>query len=133
MSKEQVKIIFFDGVCVLCNGFADFILKYDRNKTLKLASLQGTKAQILLPTEDLKELNSILYYVDGQLYRSTDAVLKILAELGGGWKLLSYFKIIPRFIREPIYFFIAKNRYRFFGKNESCRLPTPEEKIRFYE
>ena len=133
MSKEQVKIIFFDGVCVLCNGFADFILKYDRNKTLKLASLQGTKAQILLPTEDLIELNSILYYVDGQLYRSTDAVLKILAELGGGWKLLSYLKIIPRFIREPIYFFIAKNRYRFFGKNESCRLPTPEERQRFFD
>ncbi len=131
--NKNVNIIFFDGVCVLCSGFADFILRYDQKKTVFLAALQGQKAKELLSESDKENMNSLVLYKNGHLSYSSTAALEVFSLMGGVWKILSWLKIIPSFIREPIYFFIAKNRYKLFGQTESCRLPTPDEKERFLD
>ena len=131
--NNNVNIIFFDGVCVLCSGFADFILRYDKKKTVFLAALQGEKAKELLSESDRENMNSLVLYKDGHLSYSSTAALEVFSLMGGIWKILSWLKIIPSFIREPIYFFIAKNRYKLFGQTESCRLPAPDEKERFLD
>lgn len=125
-------IVFFDGYCVLCNGFVDFLLKVDRKEELHFASLQGLSAQKLLgPTE--QEPPFIVYLDErGQSTRST-AVLRILARLGGVYRLTGIFYVLPRLIRDGIYNFIAKRRHRWFGKRSACRMPLPHERARLLE
>jgi predicted DCC family thiol-disulfide oxidoreductase YuxK len=123
-------IIYFDGVCNLCNGFIDFLIKRDKRRVFKYTSLQGKKGQDLLlkhklPTENL---SSVILEKDGVVYIKAKAAIKILSALPGAWFLFSIFKIVPLFISNYVYDVIAKNRYNWFGKKESCRLPTAEER-----
>jgi|SRR6185503_4161635 len=125
-------VIFFDGVCGLCNGFVDWVMRRDKKMIFRFSPIQGTAAQhhiSHLPpqTEDW----SIVYVDDKGSYQHSTAVLKILCRLGGGWKLMGIFFIFPPFIRDGVYRFIAKRRYRWFGKRDVCRLPTQQEKDRF--
>lgn len=130
MSRGE-NIVYFDGVCGLCNKFISFLLWADRKKNvLMFATLQGAKAKDLkLDNENL--LGSIVYQKDGQVFLKSSAVLKILKEIGGVWNLLLVTYLIPRFVRDWIYDIIANNRYTFFGKNDSCRMPTIEERKKF--
>ena len=125
------KIVFFDGVCNLCNGFINFIFRYNNDPELKVSSLQGETAKKHLNNSDIRELNSVIYFKEGQKYYQSKAVLYILKDMGSIFKLAFIFIIIPSFLRDPIYKFIANNRYRFFGKQDYCRLPTPDERDRF--
>jgi len=131
----QQPVVLFDGVCNLCNSSVQFILKRDKKKQFLFASLQGKAGQALLRQFNLpvNELFSFIL-VDGDRYyvRST-AVLQMLKRLGGGWRLLYAFIIIPRFIRDAVYNWIARNRYKWFGKQESCWVPTPELRSRFLD
>ncbi len=127
------RIVFFDGICNLCNGFVDFLITADKNKVLFYASLQGTTALKQLPKEDTKELNSIVFLQEDKLYYKSDAVLRIISQLGFKYKLLTVFLILPSSLRNLIYDFIAKRRYLFFGKRNTCRIPSPEEKTRFLD
>jgi predicted DCC family thiol-disulfide oxidoreductase YuxK len=124
-------IIFFDGVCSLCNGFVDFIFRYDKNEKLIVASLQGETAKEKLDLKYIDDLNTIVLLVDGEIYTKSTAVLKALGLMGMPWSFLCVFLIIPKFLRDSIYNQISKNRYKLFGKKDSCRLPTESERKRF--
>ena len=125
-------IIFFDGVCGLCNKFVDFLIVRDKKQTFLFAPLQGLTAKQSLPT--IADMESVLLLdPSGSLCDKSTAAIKILIRLGGIWKLAGIFFVVPKFIRDPVYSVIAKNRYKIFGKKESCRLPTPEERSRFLD
>lgn len=131
-SQFEKPIIFFDGVCGMCNAFVNLILRIDRKETFFFAPLQGSTARELLPplAEDAREW-SMIYVDETGVHDESDASLAVYRRLGGLWRLLALLRYIPRFIRNPVYRVIARNRYRWFGKKESCRIPTPEEKMRF--
>ena len=129
MAKERV--IFFDGVCGLCNGFVDFVLPRDKNKALLFSPLQSEKAAEYLSPELVEDLTTIVFYDAGKIYVRSEAVLRALAYLGSFWKILPGFLVLPAFIRDSLYRFIATNRYRWFGEKETCRLPTADERERF--
>lgn len=126
-------ILFFDGVCNLCNASVQRVIKADQKGIFRFASLQSEAAQERLADSDLnpEELKSVILYHRDQFYTRSNAVLESARLLGGTWSLLYVFKIIPRFIRDAIYDWVARNRYRWFGKKDACMLPTPELKNRF--
>lgn len=129
------RLVLFDGVCNFCNFWIKFALKRDRKGKLKFGSLQGETAQRLLPQYgiDPSVITSVIFIEDGIAYHESTAALKICRHLSGGWKLLYALIIIPTFIRDGIYKWIAKNRYKWFGKQESCMLPTAEQRARFVD
>ena len=126
-----MKVIFFDGVCGLCNGFVDFMLKVDKDKLFYFSPLQSEYAKTHLPENYTQILDSIVYLDNGALLTKSDAVLKILGEMGGIWKISAIGKVFPRFFSHFVYDLVATNRYKIFGKKENCRIPTPEERSRF--
>jgi len=125
---KQSGVVFFDGVCSVCNGFVDFLISNDTNDSLQYAALQGEAAQEQLPPSDLKNVSTIIYKSEDKIYKESDAALKAIASIGGIWKLAIIFRLVPRFIRDNIYRYIARNRYNWFGKKDVCRMPTPEER-----
>jgi predicted DCC family thiol-disulfide oxidoreductase YuxK len=134
MNKGK-KIILFDGICNLCNRSVQFIIKHDRKNQFCFGSLQGVAGQGYLKKFQIKgfPLKSILLVEEGKLYTASSAVLRICKFLGRGWQICYLFIIIPKFIRDQIYFLIAKNRYRWFGKKDSCWLPEPGQSDLFLE
>lgn len=136
-SSESVAsaIVFFDGHCLLCNSFVDFIIKRDGVALFKFAPLQGQAAQKYLPPELCETANpkSIVLLWNNQLYTHSDAVIRILVALGGVWKIAATFRIVPRVVRDWIYRIVADNRYWWFGLSTSCRFPTEHERFRFLE
>jgi predicted DCC family thiol-disulfide oxidoreductase YuxK len=128
-------VILFDGVCNLCNRSVQFIIKRDKKKQFLFASLQGKTGGELLKKFDLPAnvFNSFILIEGENIYSRSTAALRIAKQLGGGWKLLYGFMILPRFIRDAIYNLIAKNRYKWFGKRDECMIPTPELKERFLD
>ena len=136
MKKTQVeadRIILFDGVCDLCNGFVQFIIARDPKGKFKFGALQSPEAQQLLKGTvlDPKALETVIYIRGDRIYTRSGAALRILNDLGGWWSLLSIKLIVPPPIRDFAYGIIAKRRYRWFGKRESCMVPTPELRERF--
>jgi predicted DCC family thiol-disulfide oxidoreductase YuxK len=126
-------ILLFDGVCNLCNGFVQFIILRDPQAKFRFAALQSEVGQQLLQKAKMStsEINTVVLYEKGKFYTHSDVPLRIARHLGGWWILFTIFKIIPKFLRDSIYNWIARNRYRWFGKQESCMMPTPELKARF--
>lgn len=125
-------IVYFDGVCGMCNQTVDFLMKIDSRSKLLFAPLQGETAQKHLPVEDVTDLKSLVVTTNGRTYRHSSAVIRILNEVGGSWKVLAgLLWIIPRPVRDLGYRIVSRYRYRIFGKKEACRLPTPEERARF--
>ncbi len=127
------EVVLFDGVCNLCNGSVLFIIKHDRAAKFSFASLQSSYGQSQLKKFCLpvNELNTIFLIKGGRFFNKSDAALEIAKGLNGLWPAFYVFKIIPRFIRNAVYDWIAKNRYRWFGQQEACMIPTPELKARF--
>lgn len=131
MEKVKTKmknVIFFDGVCHLCNGFVDAVISRDKKHLFLFAPLQGITAQELLSVQDRESLDSVIYLEDGKAYYQSSAIIKILVKLGGGYRLFSLAQIIPTPLRDFFYRWIARNRYTWFGQRDFCRLPRPEEK-----
>jgi len=126
-------VLLFDGVCNLCNASVQWILKRDRKGVFKFAALQSDTGQELLRQFGFSEKNfdTVVLVTDGRIFTRADAALEIVQRIGGLWSLLAVFKIIPRPIRNTIYDWVARNRYRWFGKTEECMLPRPEWKERF--
>ncbi|MDF2858739.1 MAG: thiol-disulfide oxidoreductase family protein [Neobacillus sp.] len=130
----MARIILFDGVCNLCNSSVQFIIKRDQLAKFQFASLQSEIGQKLLRKYDYnQDLNSFILIEDEKIYIKSSAALRVCMNLNGLWKYLSIFRIIPPSIRDYIYEIIAKNRYKWFGKQETCMIPTPEMKQRFLE
>ena len=127
------RIIFFDGVCPLCNRFVDFVIKRDHAHQFLFAAIQSEQARALLSNQDL-QLDSVLLAEDKVIFSKSKAILRIFFTLGGWWTLVALvFAIFPASFRDIIYDWIARNRYRIFGKLNSCRLPTPEERKYFLQ
>lgn len=127
------RIIFFDGVCNLCNSTVDFLISRDKKRHFRYASLQSDAGQAMLRKHNLptSEFGSFLYLDGDTLHTKSSGALRVAVKLGGLWSLMGIFLIIPPFIRNAVYDLIAKHRYRWFGKRETCRLPTPEERTLF--
>jgi predicted DCC family thiol-disulfide oxidoreductase YuxK len=128
-------VIYFDGVCNLCSGAVQFVLKHDRKNIFRFASLQGNAGQAILaanhfPSDHFK---TFILEENGRIFTRSAAALRIAKLLGGGWSLLYGFMVVPLFIRDSLYNFISNNRYKWFGKKEVCWLPRPEWKHRFLE
>jgi predicted DCC family thiol-disulfide oxidoreductase YuxK len=132
MSKP---IVLFDGVCNLCNRAVQFIIRHDKKKKFLFASLQGKHGQELLKRFDLptQQLNSFVLVDGDKVYTRSAGALRVLKLLGGGRSLLYGLIIIPPFIRNAIYNYIARNRYKWFGKKEECWVPTAELRERFLD
>jgi predicted DCC family thiol-disulfide oxidoreductase YuxK len=127
LSPSQDCIVFFDGVCHLCNGFVDALISRDTEHRLKFAPLQGETAQRLLAAADRLELQTVIYCEAGQIYKRSNAILKIAHKMGGIYYLLMVGWLLPKGLRDLLYNFIAKQRYAWFGQREFCRRPLPEE------
>ncbi|MEI6408881.1 MAG: thiol-disulfide oxidoreductase DCC family protein [Bacteroidota bacterium] len=126
-------ILLFDGVCNLCNASVQWVLLRDRKGVFRFAAQQSETGQAKLQQFGLSpEAYDTVVLIDGdRLYTRSDAALEVLNRLGGMYRLAIVFKIIPRFIRNAVYNWVARNRYRWFGKQEQCMLPRPEWKARF--
>lgn len=126
-------IVLFDGVCKFCNTTVNTIIKNDKKAYIKFAPLQSTIGKQLMEKYhlDLSKIDSVIFIENGRAYIYSGAILHIARRLGGLYPLMYAFILIPSFIRNPIYKWIAKNRYKWFGKNDSCMIPTPEVKDRF--
>jgi predicted DCC family thiol-disulfide oxidoreductase YuxK len=127
-------VVFFDGVCNLCNGVVNFILRHQHKKQFRFVALQseaGEKAIQLLQIPP--ETNSVILYWEKRIFTESEAALEIARLLPAPWKWAVVCKIIPKKVRDKMYRWIAKNRYRWFGQKQSCRLPSPREKQFFPE
>lgn len=128
-------VLLFDGVCGLCNKWVDFVLKIDRKGVVKFASLQSKTGTDVVRQYGLKEgyLDSVVLIDHGKVHTKSDAVLKLMRQTKTVWSAVNIFSVLPRFFRDAVYDLIAANRYRIFGKHDSCRLPSPEERSRFLD
>ena len=126
-------VIIFDGVCNLCNGFVDFIVRRDADGIFQFASNQSEAGEEILSQAGITdfEADTIVLVQGGTAHTRSTAVLRIAGQLGLPWKLLRVFVLVPAPVRDFVYRLVAKNRYRMFGKRDTCRIPTPEERSRF--
>ena len=131
--KNKSMVVFFDGVCNLCQGSVRYLIKHDKKNALKFASLQGSYAKSFLPSTELESLDSILLYDGENLYKKSSAVLKLSKLLGGWHRLLVLGHLLPIFIRNGLYDLVAKNRYQWFGKQNQCMQPSADLKSRFLD
>lgn len=131
---KDKKIVLSDGVCNLCNNVVLKIIKYDKKDTFLFANLQSEVGKQLTDylKIDTQKIDSIILYEPGISYEiKSSAAIKIMNDFGGWWFLTRMFWIFPVGLRDVVYDFIAKNRYKWFGKKESCMMPTPEIKAKF--
>lgn len=126
-----MNVIFFDGYCGLCNGFVDFMIKVDRKAVFKFSPLQSEFAKQHVKAADISDLKSVVILIDGKTYRKAEGVLKAVSLMGGIWKSSLVLNFLPNKILNVGYDLVAENRYSLFGKRETCRLPSPEERSRF--
>lgn len=125
-------IILFDGECNFCDASVQFIMKRDQAAYFQFASLQSDIGQQLLAKHAIPNYVDSLVLIDnGHAFIRSTAALRIASKLDGAWKLFMIARIVPSFLRDPLYNLIARNRYKWFGKKETCMLPTPEQRKRF--
>ncbi|MGR3620997.1 thiol-disulfide oxidoreductase DCC family protein [Pseudophaeobacter sp.] len=128
-------LIVFDGECVLCSRFFQFMLRHDREQRFSFATAQSVLGQRLyrergLPTDDF-ETN--LVFVEGRCFQRLDAFAAAMRALPGAWPLLGLCRFLPGFVKDPLYHAVARNRYRIFGRTETCMVPSPELRARFLD
>ena len=125
-------VLFYDGVCNLCNGFVQLVLRYDRQRIIKFCPLQEEIASNIRQSIDVnQDMSSAALLWRGKLSTNSDVLFDLVNILGGYWKLINVLKIFPRPLRDWVYAIIANNRYRFFGRTESCQLPSEGWQDRF--
>ncbi|WP_029331468.1 thiol-disulfide oxidoreductase DCC family protein [Gillisia marina] len=133
---KNKKIILFDGVCNLCNNAINFVIEHDKKDVFRFASLQSDLGRKMVLERGIEPevLDSIILIEPGVVYyEKSTAALKIAKELSGGYSLMRHFLYLPNFIRDGVYNLVASNRYRWFGKKDSCMIPTPELKAKFLD
>lgn len=133
---KNKKIILFDGVCNLCNNAINFIIEHDKKDVFRFASLQSDLGKKLISERGIDpEVLDTIYLIEPGVvyYEKSTAALKIAGDLSGGYSLMKHFIYLPKFIRDGVYNLVASNRYSWFGKKESCMIPTPELKTKFID
>lgn len=134
MSETPQTIVFFDGLCGLCNGIVDFLIRKDTKSKLRFAPLQGSTAAKILSVSEREDLDSIVVIHNGKKLKHSSAVLLATNQIGGAWgSLATLAMVFPESFRNLVYRWVAKNRYAWFGKLDVCRIPTPEERNRFLD
>lgn len=128
---NEQRVVFFDGVCGLCNKFVDFVLRIDKKELFVFSPLQGELAAQSLPKKFIEDLDSIVVLIDGKTYRKSEAVFALFKELGFPWSPLALLGILPSGLSDWGYNLVASQRYRIFGQSDTCRLPAPNERSRF--
>lgn len=133
--RKTKSILLFDGLCNLCDSSVQFVMKRDSKRQFLFTSLQSVAATAFLKAqpETIQNSDSIILVTSDGVYSKSTAALKIAIKLKGLWFLMGIFFILPAFIRDAIYDFIAKKRYQWFGKSDRCRIPTPEEQNLFID
>ena len=128
-------VILFDGVCNLCSGSVQFIIKHDPQQQFRFASLQSAFGQQVLEKYNLPvtTFGSFILLDNGSIYTKSSGALRVAKKMNGAWPALNIFMIVPPFIRNAVYDYVAKNRYQWFGKKEECWIPTPNLKQLFIE
>lgn len=133
---NEAPVIVFDGVCLLCSRGVDFVLRHDRAGRFRLAAMQGTHGRALLAAHGLSAADpaSFLLVQDGRGHTDTEAIIRVLREFGGPWRAVAaMLRLVPGCCRNPAYRWIARHRYRLFGRRASCRLPDPAQAWRFLD
>lgn len=133
---SDAPVLVFDGVCVLCSRWVDFVLRHDRAGRVRLAAMQGEHGRRLLAAHGLspEDPASLLLVQDGHGYTDTAAIIRVLGQLGVFWRATAaLMRVVPRVCRDPAYRWIARHRYRLFGRRETCRLPDPGQAWRFLD
>ncbi len=131
---KDKKIILFDGVCNLCDATVQFIIKHDKKDVFRFVALQSDIGQEIIKYIgiDTSKTDSIILYEPGQAYYyKAEAALKIAGELGGVYSLMGPFSILPKWLNNKVYDYVARNRYKWYGKKNECMIPTPEMKAKF--
>ncbi len=125
-------IIVFDAECVLCTANAQFVLRHDRARQFRLASMQNETGASLYRRFGLDPADpeSMIVVEGGRVFRDSDAILAIYARLGWPWRVAGFLHVVPRVLRDPAYRWLARNRYRLFGRRETCWMPSPEDRDR---
>lgn len=128
-------IVVFDGVCHLCSGWVRFLLRRDRARQFRFAAMQSVAGRALLAAHGLDPDDpvSFLLVTEQRALTDSDAILAVLRRLGGLWRITGVLRLLPRFVRDPLYRLIARHRYRLFGRREQCWLPNAEHRDRFLE
>ncbi len=128
-------IVVFDGQCLLCNGWVQFLLRHDRSQRIRFASIQSAVGQQLLARAGLRvEGLQTLLVIDGERgWQHTAAILRVLHALGWPWRLAWVGWLVPAPLRDALYRWVARNRYRIWGRSATCMLPAPEHRARFLE
>ena len=123
--KEARTILYFDGVCNLCNKTVQWVLKHDRTRTIHFAPLQEHRDLLQ------SDMTSVVLFYNGTYYYKSDAVLKLVSFFGWQWQWVRMAYILPKFLRDKLYTFVANRRYKWFGKENECMVPSPDAKHRF--
>ncbi|AFL84473.1 hypothetical protein Belba_1886 [Belliella baltica DSM 15883] len=131
--QDDYNLVLFDGVCNLCNQAVDFIIRKDKRDKFKVGALQDSEVKEILKdyTIDENYLDSLVLIQGDQVFYKSSAALRIAKDLGGVWQIFYIGILLPEAFRDNIYDWIGRNRYKWFGKKETCRLPTSDEKKKF--
>lgn len=128
-------VVFFDGTCGLCDGFILFLIEVDQNKVFKFAPLQGLSANSLLPRRHTAGINSVVVLTEsGEILTKSTAIWFVFKKIGGLWRALGWFgAIFPKILMDALYDFVSRNRYKWFGRLDACRTPSPDDDSRFMD
>ena len=126
-------IVFYDGLCGLCDTAVQFLISVDTRHRLHFSPLQGETARHILSDIQRRRLDSLVFYYNGQTIEKSTAILSILKVIGGPWVIVYGLILIPRFMRDIAYDLIANNRYRLFGKFDQCKIPSPQQRSQFLD
>ncbi|MBN2615526.1 MAG: DUF393 domain-containing protein [Bacteroidales bacterium] len=133
MSSDGIHLILYDGICTLCDGSVHWIIRHDKNDRFLFVTLQSAVGNSILNQLKLskRESNSVVYVTNKGIFTRSSAALQILKDLGNGWHIFYVFHIVPRFVRDTAYDFIARIRYRIFGRKKYCEFPEDLDRKRF--
>ena len=131
--SDKHPIVLFDGVCKFCNASVNFIMDHNAKDHIRFATLQSSIGKEVLIKASLPEnyLASLVLLYKGEVYTSATAALMIASQLNTPWSIFKVFLVLPEWLINPVYHFIGRNRYRWFGQEEACRVPSPEIKAKF--
>lgn len=126
-------LILFDGVCNLCDGFVQFVIRHDKKGRFRFGALQSPEAEAIFKAlgYDYSIPKTVILIEEGKVYQRSEAALRVARHLQFPWPVFYGFMLVPGIVRDWVYDFVARNRYRWFGKKDSCMIPTPELKARF--
>jgi len=135
VNTNEHPVLLFDGVCNLCSSSVQFVIERDPGGKFRFASLQSEEAKSLLNRHQAysEDLDSVVLVKNDKVYTRSSAALQVLKTMGGAWSLLYGLIIVPKPIRDFIYDWVARNRYKWFGKKDACWLPTPDLRSRFLD